>query len=1462
MGTNKDNNNNNTQQKVLLEDDLIITINGYKQVPIKRAIYYTLCICTVGILFLLLHWFPKWKLKLLGVVVPVKDAPELFIENSWTDSIIHVKVKHAVFKGKISDIFTKYRNRELRNLITGQSKIKEKNNLKKNVININENEKDDLLSVEQFEEANTEKQLELKFFIYQYIRFIFDPISKNYKPIINWKDPEWTSVRSAINGIESEEVHTQRQRIFGINVAEIKQKSTLSFLLDEILHPFYIFQVFSIILWCTEDYYYYAFCIFLMSVWSTLTALKTSKDNLKKISEMSKFTCPVVVYRNYENDNMNSTTITSKDKNKDKSGKGKNKNQNNLGTEKDQDSPFKHIDSSELVPGDVLVIAPDELETLPCDAIILKGDCIVNESMLTGESMPVNKIPIKDEELKNLDFEKDDDIITNLGNCCLFAGTNIVRVRGDLNQNKNKNRIPGINEENENEDDAHSTFTLIDQQQQNNEEVINYSNLINKKLRDEGENCSISSMTLVGPRRKRNVKYESKSAYALVIRTGFNTAKGSLVRSMLFPKQNFFQFYRDSFKFIFILAILAFVGFGASIFNFIKYGVPISIMITRALDLITVVVPPALPATMSIGTSFAISQLKKKSIYCISPNRVIVGGKLNLICFDKTGTLTENGLCVLGVHHIEQTKPKKLIPSQDITQIQSPQELQQQPQDVQLLNTSTELKVKFSNLTNHSSKNKAFFSPSYSAEIIKSISQIRENNSITDTEKSSIISKRYIDLLRYAMATCHNVKIIDDKLIGDPLDIEMFKFVDWSLEENDGSVEGLTTIVRPNKNNLEKDNNDQNEVKINISSVNEALNINDKNENIIDSIYNNSSKELVELGIIRVFEFVSGLRRMSVIIRRMYNKGSELAVSDELEVFVKGAPEVIRDICRKNTVPGDFNQKLHRLVNRGYRVIAVGYRTLDNVKYHKLMKMKREEIECDLEFLGFIIFENPLKPGTTKTINALNEATIRSLMCTGDNILTGISVARECNMIDKDACVKILKFVKGTGEPDASSNSGSIYGGRTSTAKIYLDEHIIIPETTPPEIPKIEPPKPQKEEKEDENSESDSESDSENNSGPDSDDSDSEDCIAKDDKKTMLFSKDSSSPEKEQTPNKVLNNESVIKIYSEIYAMTGDIFDWILHNYSEEQVNTILKQCKVFARMLPDQKQLLVEKFQEMGYCVSFCGDGANDCGALKSADVGLSLSETEASVAAPFTSRETDLKCVLNVIKEGRAALVTNFSCFKYMAIYSLIQFTTVSLLYSLAANLGDAQYLFIDLFLILPIAVAMGRANAYHKIHRKAPSANLISFKVLVSLLGQVLIQMLFQFYIFFWTRKQPWYEASDDKSGELVLCYENTALFYVSCFQYILGAIVFSVGPPYRQSMYKNFMFVIFSVFATLLVVVMLFLPENPFIKFMELLVLPLSGKIYTLAVMAINGIVSVLAEMYLWPRIIYLIKGKRD
>ena len=72
--------------------------------------------------------------------------------------------------------------------------------------------------------------------------------------------------------------------------------------------------------------------------------------------------------------------------------------------------------------------------------------------------------------------------------------------------------------------------------------------------------------------------------------------------------------------------------------------VSVSEQILRALDIVTIVIPPALPAAMSVGIVYAHNRLKIKSIYCISPPRINIAGKLKLICFDKTGTLTEDGL--------------------------------------------------------------------------------------------------------------------------------------------------------------------------------------------------------------------------------------------------------------------------------------------------------------------------------------------------------------------------------------------------------------------------------------------------------------------------------------------------------------------------------------------------------------------------------------------------------------------------------------------------------------------------------------------------------------------------------------------------------------------------------------------------------------------------------------------------
>lgn len=62
-------------------------------------------------------------------------------------------------------------------------------------------------------------------------------------------------------------------------------------------------------------------------------------------------------------------------------------------------------------------------------------------------------------------------------------------------------------------------------------------------------------------------------------------------------------------------------------------------IVIRTLDIITIVVPPALPAAMTVGTVYSQSRLKKLGIYCISPPRINIAGKIKLACFDKVNIL-------------------------------------------------------------------------------------------------------------------------------------------------------------------------------------------------------------------------------------------------------------------------------------------------------------------------------------------------------------------------------------------------------------------------------------------------------------------------------------------------------------------------------------------------------------------------------------------------------------------------------------------------------------------------------------------------------------------------------------------------------------------------------------------------------------------------------------------------------
>ncbi|BEI83020.1 hypothetical protein CcaverHIS002_0308880 [Cutaneotrichosporon cavernicola] len=1150
-----------SRQTILLPDeDLSIRFTCYRTDAFRNVIWWIGCICTLGALGLVGRWIPRMWVRFTGRETAFEDTREgawLVVETPYGDLHI-VNMEIISYPHPLSTVFPE--------LATVPPSVLQSRAASRAGTHADP----PLVATGDIEVGKTtweEKTGHLKVMEYRYTRFALNPVTGKWCMIRDWRDPKWTSARAVANGL-SARTRDQRRTLMGENNIDIAGKSILSLLMDEVLHPFYVFQIASIILWSLDNYYYYAFAIALISVASILSTLIATKRTIARMREMSRFHCDVNVLI---------------------------------------DGAWHIVDCGDMVPGDIFDASDAELSVVPCDALLLSGDAIVNESMLTGESVPVSKGPVKDEALRAMAHEHKEgssDIDPDLAKHYLFSGTKIIRVRA-------------------------------------------------------------------GARPAWAPPSDEPMALAMVTRTGFDTTKGALVRSMLFPKPLGFKFYRDSMNFIGVLAMIAGFGFAVSAIGFVKMGIAWHTIIVRALDLITIVVPPALPATLTIGTTFAIGRLRKSGIFCISPNRVNIGGKVNVVCFDKTGTLTEEGLDVLGVRTVDR------------------------------------LEGRFSELY---------------AEVEEVPTQGGPNGRTP---------------LLYALASCHALKLIDGEVLGDPLDIKMFEYTGWSLDE------GQSRTVKGHGGGAERT---QTLVQMVVRPPgSERWRMEDAHSQGCN----------LELGVIRSFDFVSALRRMTVIVKRLK--------STSMEIYCKGAPEVMQDICDPASFPNDYEDMLSYYTRNGFRVIAIAGKSVEGLTWLKAQRMRREVAEHDLQFLGFIVFENKLKPGTAPNIHTLRAAHIACRMVTGDNVRTAVSVARECGLISHSASVYIPTFVPGMGMgEDAMLDWTSVDDERHK-----LDEYTLKP-----------------------------------------------------------LADESNNIDDDDLPDYQL-------------ALTGDVFKWMLEWAPLETMNRMLVKGVIFARMSPDEKAELVERLQSLGYTVAFCGDGANDCGALKAADVGVSLSEAEASVAAPFTSRTPDISCVAEIIREGRCALVTSFSCFKYMALYSLIQFTTVTLLYSFASSLGDFQFLFIDLFIIIPIAVAMGRTLPYPKIFQKRPTASLVSKKVLTSIIGQTIINAGIQGLVFLWVQRQPFYEAPVVNPDELeTFNYENTALFLVSCFQYILVAGVFSVGPPYRMPMYSNPSLMACLVALTSFSVYALLAPSKAVALVLDLIDLPSYFKLQLLGVAIVN------------------------
>jgi len=379
-------------------------------------------------------------------------------------------------------------------------------------------------------------------------KYIWNPISRTFekeKYFYNKTFDEYINSQGFINEADLMVAYEK----YGTNTMDIPMPKFFELFKEHIVAPFFVFQIFCTMLWMFEEYWYFSGMSFIMIFVFESSVVFSRIKNMERIRGMRIKHREMKVYREMH---------------------------------------WKTINSSELVPGDIVCVevknGGDAENRLPCDMLLLSGNCTVNESILTGESIPLAKEAIISRDNLNESF--------------------------DIKSNEHK---------------SHILFGRT--------EVLHCSRDLGKPL------------NLLIPAPPSN-----KCCVAYVLRTGFNTTQGKLVRTVLFTAERVTVESKEAYLFLLLLLFFAIMAAGYTLYEGLndpernKYKV-----IVKSILILAAVVPPDLPMQLSISVNSSIISLIRSGIFCTEPYRIPLSGKITTCCFDKTGTLTSDKIKINGI---------------------------------------------------------------------------------------------------------------------------------------------------------------------------------------------------------------------------------------------------------------------------------------------------------------------------------------------------------------------------------------------------------------------------------------------------------------------------------------------------------------------------------------------------------------------------------------------------------------------------------------------------------------------------------------------------------------------------------------------------------------------------------------------------------------------------------------------
>jgi cation-transporting ATPase 13A3/4/5 len=240
---------------------------------------------------------------------------------------------------------------------------------------------------------------DIRFFEYTCIRYVWSSANSCFLPVgteagLTGKE---AATRLQQGGLTREEHH--EREIVGPNIINVPVPGIFASLREEFLTPLYCFQFAVIWLYLFIDSWNISAVWF---VWTLIAGISKSlfsvRTSRQQVADLARTETRATVMR------------------------------------QGSAEKWEEISSADVVPGDVIMV---EEGVVCCDIVIVKGGAVVNESMLTGEPMPVQRFPIEHGESHAVSAKSHKKHL-------LFTGTIVMQSSGDASDAAGSSHCIGV----------------------------------------------------------------------------------------------------------------------------------------------------------------------------------------------------------------------------------------------------------------------------------------------------------------------------------------------------------------------------------------------------------------------------------------------------------------------------------------------------------------------------------------------------------------------------------------------------------------------------------------------------------------------------------------------------------------------------------------------------------------------------------------------------------------------------------------------------------------------------------------------------------------------------------------------------------------------------------------------------------------------------------------------------------